>query len=188
MGRVKPTDHLLYQRDGLKGLFHILDLAVDHALIIALVEHWRPEMHTLHLPHREMGITLQDIEVMLRVPVDGLSVIGKTNLTWKDLCTESLGFTSPPSVPHSNENKSVLVGERIQINWLAEQFRDLLAANASDVVVWRYARYHILLQLGFLLFMDKSAQWISLMPLQFFDPISDTKKYSWGSATLSWLY
>ena len=145
-------------------------------------------MHTLHLPHREMGITLQDIEVMLRVPVDGLSVIGKTNLTWKDLCTELLGFTSPPSVPHSNENKSVLVGERIQINWLAEQFRDLLAANGSDVVVWRYARYHILLQLGFLLFMDKSAQWISLMPLQFFDPISDTKKYSWGSATLSWLY
>ena len=93
-------------------------------------------MHTLHLPHREMGITLQDIEVMLRVPVDGLSVIGKTNLTWKDLCTELLGFTSPPSVPHSNENKSVLLGERIQINWLAEQFRDLLAANASDVVVW----------------------------------------------------
>ena len=135
-------------------------------------------MHTLHLPHREMGITLQDIEVMLRVPVDGLSVIGKTNLTWKNLCTELLGFTSPPSVPHSNENKSVLVGVRIQIIWLTEQFIISLATNASDVLVQRYAHYHILVWLGSILFMDKSTQRISIMPLQLFDPISNAKKYS----------
>ncbi|KAK7852003.1 serine/threonine-protein phosphatase 7 long form like protein [Quercus suber] len=42
--------------------------------------------------------------------------------------------------------------------------------------------------LGGTLFMDKSGERVSLMYLQFFNPISNGKKYSWGSATLSWLY
>ena len=56
---------------GLEGLFKVPNMELDHALSIALLERWRPEMHTFHLLHREMAITLQDIEVMLGVPVDG---------------------------------------------------------------------------------------------------------------------
>ena len=47
----------------LTGLFKVPDMKVDHALITTLVEWWRSETHTFHLPHGEMGITLQDIEV-----------------------------------------------------------------------------------------------------------------------------
>ena len=36
--------------------------------------------------------------------------------------------------------------------------------------------------------MDKGGDRISIMYLQFFDPISNGKRYSWGSAALSWLY
>nr|XP_023894599.1 uncharacterized protein LOC112006549 isoform X1 [Quercus suber] len=36
--------------------------------------------------------------------------------------------------------------------------------------------------------MDTSGGRISLLYLQFLDPISDAKKYSWGSAALAWLY
>ncbi|XP_030942760.1 serine/threonine-protein phosphatase 7 long form homolog [Quercus lobata] len=39
-----------------------------------------------------------------------------------------------------------------------------------------------------MLFMDKSGERISVRYLQYFDPISNGKKYSWGSAALSWLY
>ncbi|KAK7841020.1 serine/threonine-protein phosphatase 7 long form like protein [Quercus suber] len=42
--------------------------------------------------------------------------------------------------------------------------------------------------LGGILFIDKFGEWLSVMYLQFFNPISNGKKYSWGSATLSWLY
>ncbi|XP_075669716.1 serine/threonine-protein phosphatase 7 long form homolog [Castanea sativa] len=42
--------------------------------------------------------------------------------------------------------------------------------------------------LGSILFMDKSGERLSIMYLQFFNPISNGKNYSWGSATLSWLY
>ena len=56
---------------GLEGLFKVPNMELDHALITALVERWRSETHMFHLPHGEMGITLQDIEVMLGVPIDG---------------------------------------------------------------------------------------------------------------------
>ena len=48
-------------------LFKVPDMEVDHALITALVERWCPEKHTFHLPQGEMGITVQDIEVMLGI-------------------------------------------------------------------------------------------------------------------------
>ena len=52
----------------------------------------------------------------------------------------------------------------------------------------KYARFYIVEMLGGTLFMDKGGDRISIMYLQFFDPISNGKKYSWGSAALSWLY
>ena len=52
---------------GFEGLFKVLNLEVDRALITAMVKCWCSETHTFHLLHGEMGITLQDIEVMLGV-------------------------------------------------------------------------------------------------------------------------
>ena len=69
---------------GFKGLFKVPNLEVDHVLITALVERWRPKTHTFHLLHGEMGITLQDIEVMLGVLVDGLLVTESLKMTTGD--------------------------------------------------------------------------------------------------------
>ena len=71
---------------GLTGSFKVPDMEVDHALITALVEQWCPETHMFHLPHGEMGITLQDIEVMLGIPIDALPVTGRKNYTWNEVC------------------------------------------------------------------------------------------------------
>ena len=65
---------------GFEGLFKVPNLEVDHALITALVKRWRLETHTFHLPHGEMSITLQDIEVMLGVHVDGLPITGAVKM------------------------------------------------------------------------------------------------------------
>jgi len=171
---------------GLTGLFKVPDMEVDHALITALVERWRPETHTFHLPHGEMGITLQDIEVMLGISVDGLPVIGRTNLKWNQVCRELLGHEPLPVIP--NSNKSTLTGARIKYKWLDAQFAAPLAADAGDEVVQQHARYHILVRMGALLFMDKSADRLSLVPLQLLNPVSNARRYSWGSAALAWLY
>ena len=52
----------------------------------------------------------------------------------------------------------------------------------------QYAQFYILGMLGGTLFMDKFGVRVSIMYLQFFNPINNKKKYSWGSAALSWLY
>ena len=101
---------------GLIGLFKVPDMEVDHALITALVEQWRLETHMFHLPHGEMGITLQDIEVMLGIPVDGLPVTGRTEYKWNLLCQELLSHEPPPVI--SNSNTSTLTGARIKYKWL----------------------------------------------------------------------
>ena len=155
---------------GLIGLFKVPDMEVDHALITALVERWRPETHTFHFPHGEMGITLQDIEVMLGIPVDGLPVTGSTAKKWNVLCRELLGHEPPPVIP--NLNKSTLTRVRIKYKWLDAQFSAPSATDAGDEVVQQHARYHLLVRMGALLFMDKLADRVSLLPLQFFNPIS----------------
>ena len=122
----------------LTWLFKVPDIEVDYALITALVERWYPEMHTFHLPHGEMGITLQDIEVMLGITVDGLPVTGKTNLQWNVVCQDLLGHEPPPMI--LNSNKSILAGVRIRYKWLDARFATPPAADAGDEVVQQHAR------------------------------------------------
>ena len=77
---------------------------------------------------------------------------------------------------------------RLRFTWLDAQFSGPLDVDATDEIVQQHARYHILDRLGTILFMDKSADWVSVMPLQFLNPISNAKRYSWGSGALAWLY
>ena len=118
---------------GLSGLFKVPDMKVDHALITALVERWRLETHMFHLPHGEMGITLQDIEVMLGILVDGLPVTRRTDLKWNEVCRDLLGHEPPPVI--RNSNKSTLTRARIKYKWLDAQFAAPLATDANDEVV-----------------------------------------------------
>ena len=45
-------------QSGFAGVSKLPFIQLDWALLTALVEHWRPETHTFHLPHDKMTITL----------------------------------------------------------------------------------------------------------------------------------
>uniref|UniRef100_A0A452XFV7 Aminotransferase-like plant mobile domain-containing protein n=1 Tax=Aegilops tauschii subsp. strangulata TaxID=200361 RepID=A0A452XFV7_AEGTS len=42
-----------------------------HAALIALIDRWRPETHSFHLPCGEMMVTLEDWEMITAMPIEG---------------------------------------------------------------------------------------------------------------------
>ena len=174
---------------GLEGLLRVPNTDLDHALIMALVERWRPKTHSFHLSHGEMTITLQDMEVIMGVPVDGLPVVGFTHMQdWGDLYAELLGHRPPNRQVSADKNIAAMEGPRVKAHWLKERFSNPLPVDATEVLMQQYALFYILGMLGGMLFMDKSGKRLSIMYLQFFNPINNINNYSWGNAALSWLY
>ena len=48
------------------------------AALTALVDRWRPETHTFHLPCGELTVTLEDVAMILGLPIRGQAVTGDT--------------------------------------------------------------------------------------------------------------
>ncbi|MCH98471.1 putative IMP dehydrogenase/GMP reductase, partial [Trifolium medium] len=44
---------------------------IDHGLMTAFADRWHPETHTFHLPIGEVGITLDDVQCLLHLPITG---------------------------------------------------------------------------------------------------------------------
>ncbi|XP_050242036.1 serine/threonine-protein phosphatase 7 long form homolog [Quercus robur] len=169
----------IVKRVGLEGLYRTPGREIDHNLITAFVERWRPETHTFHLPHGETTITLQDVEVLFGIPIDGEAIVGTTDLTWKDECQSLLGIAT---------NDTTLKGQRIQIKKLLEKIDEGLPDDATEVVVHQYARCYILALLADTIFADKSGDRVHTMWLQMLRNLRNPPQYSWGSACLAWLY
>ena len=60
-------------------------IQLDRSLLTALVDRWRPETHTFHLPCGEMTPTLQDVAYLLGLPIVGEAVGPRVvAASWKD--------------------------------------------------------------------------------------------------------
>ena len=116
---------------GLEGLFRAPSREIDHCLISALVERWQSETHTFHLPHGEMSTTLEDVEVILGLPIDGEVLVRPTAVEDGDLrqlCVELLGFGVPA-------NNKTLVRQRILISHLVKHIVKPLPHDATKIQI-----------------------------------------------------
>ena len=109
------------------------------------------------MPYSEVTITLQDVGVLLGLPVDGDTITGSTQKEWDNVCEEFLGFRLV------NDERKQLNGQRILIKRLLEQVANPLPPNAEEDQLHKYARYYILALLGDTIFMDKFGDRVHLM-------------------------
>ncbi|KAH1216941.1 Serine/threonine-protein phosphatase 7 long form [Glycine max] len=123
-------------------------------------------------------IILQDISVLLGLRVDGLPLIGPTNLNWADLCEELLGVR-----PQEGEIK----GSMVKLSRLAHHFAQI-NNHEDEEQVRRFTRAWILRFIGGVLFVDKSSNKVFLRYLQFLLDFRDCSTYAWGPAVLVFVY
>nr|XP_023908916.1 serine/threonine-protein phosphatase 7 long form homolog [Quercus suber] len=116
------------------------------------------------------------------LPIKGEAMVGPTKRTWTEVCAKMLGIQIP------NGHQTVLKGQRILKPALVERIRQSLPSDANEIQVHQYARCYILALLGDMVYLDKSRDRVHLMWLEFMQNLRNPRKYSWGSAVLSWLY
>ena len=169
----------IVKKVGLKGLHGTPSREIDHNLITAVIEQWQLETHTFHLPHGETTITLQDMEVLLGIPIYGEPIVARTDLGWATECENIFGIVI---------DGVVLQGQRIQIKWLLQKVDEALPDGVAEVVVHQFARCYILALLGDTIFRDKSSNRVHTMWLQILRDLRNPPQYSWGITCLTWLY
>ncbi|XP_019263800.1 PREDICTED: serine/threonine-protein phosphatase 7 long form homolog [Nicotiana attenuata] len=175
---------------GFYRIIRIGRIQLDYALITAMIERWRPETHTFHLPIGEATITLQDAEILYGLSADGLPVLLLTTMRYYpreaywDMLHMLTGF-----MPEGQEVASGV--SRIQLVPIRDhlvQLHDTITDESAEVDVQRYTRLLLLLLFGGVLFPNTSGNLVSLRFLHHITRFEDTASYSWGGAVLSFLY
>ncbi|CAM8883282.1 unnamed protein product [Rhodiola kirilowii] len=109
---------------------------VDWSFMTSLVERWRSETHTFHLHHGEMTITLEDVGVLMGLPIEARAVI--TNQEVDDaLCLSLLGVVPPTGRRDTS----------VRCTWFRDNMKEI-PEDASEEVIQGYARAYILVIVG----------------------------------------
>ena len=90
-----PLIESLLAYTGFADVAKLRHFKIDHNLVTALVERWRPEMHNFHLPVGECTITLEDVALQLDIRVDSRPINGATYYDWEEICEQYLGVVPP---------------------------------------------------------------------------------------------
>ncbi|XP_070045610.1 serine/threonine-protein phosphatase 7 long form homolog [Nicotiana tomentosiformis] len=132
-------------------IVEIGQLQLDWSLITAMIELWRPETHNFHLSIGEATITLQDIEVLYGLPVDGHLVAlpnaikEYTGLQYLEMLQRLTGFQPPHEI-------ALIGASRLQLTPVRQHLKVMHADITDDTPelhIHRYTRLLLLLMSGF---------------------------------------
>ncbi|BAH91629.1 Os02g0285700 [Oryza sativa Japonica Group] len=136
----------------------------DRSLLAALVDRWRPEMHTFHLPCGEMAPTLQDVSYLLGLPL-ARAPVGPMDgvFGWKEDITACF------------------------------EHADHLHPDADDYSVRRSLETYLLWLFGWVMFTSTHGHAMDCWLVHYARSIADAQpqdvpQWSWGSAVLTATY
>ena len=144
-----------------------------------MLERWRPETYTFHLPIGECTVTLEDVYMLLGIPIDGKAIIGSVqqpNSLYKELLGKNM-------VEGSGAR-----GQGILLTELKKYYATLeLNENSSELARIIKARNYMMILFGSLLFPESTGNSVNFMYLSLLRNFEKTRKYSRGSAVLAHL-
>ncbi|KAL1348887.1 hypothetical protein AAHE18_07G112700 [Arachis hypogaea] len=117
-------------------------------LLSALVERWRPETHTFHLPVGEVTVTLEDVSYILGLPINGKAITGRLDSSHQFLVENCIACFGREPGPDDQ------VFGKVNIAWVW-RCRDTEPCDTQESLE-RYVRAHIFCVLGTIVFPDKS--------------------------------
>lgn len=181
-GKKMPYDERYTQyikKTGLLPFVHLVSRSTPHmnpCAITALVDRWRPETHSFHLPCGEMTVTLQDVSMILALPIKGEPVCRSTSSDgWREAMRDLIG----------NAPTTEKMSAGAPYSWIQRNFKKC-PEGAEDEVVEMYARAYLWYVVSRVLFSDGTGSNASFMWLQLF--AGWEHNLSWGTAALAYLY
>ncbi|KAL0292924.1 UNVERIFIED_CONTAM: protein MAINTENANCE OF MERISTEMS [Sesamum angustifolium] len=144
---------------------------------------WRSETY-FSFRVGEATITLQDVQVIWGLPIDGKRVSGtdleRTTVQWQEYCMQYIGFAP---------EEGALKGSRLQVKAIISHIERVhITPDTPHLTVVQYARAVALLLLGGTMCPDSSENLVSLLYVAKLEDIVAARNYSWGSAVLAFLY
>uniref|UniRef100_A0A8I6X1H3 Aminotransferase-like plant mobile domain-containing protein n=1 Tax=Hordeum vulgare subsp. vulgare TaxID=112509 RepID=A0A8I6X1H3_HORVV len=108
--------------------------------ITALMDRWRPERHSFHLALGEMTITLEDIGMISRLPIEGRALTGKVKSKgWRQRVVGLVGVEPSPWIHETKKDPRPSV---VLYSWVRQHFYECLE-DASPAVMERYDRAYL---------------------------------------------
>ncbi|XBH83483.1 hypothetical protein VPH35_071896 [Triticum aestivum] len=159
-------------------------------LVSALVDRWRLETHSFHLRTGEMTVTLEDVSLITDLAIDGRPLCMSTDSDgWREKMVALIGMDPTEGEADVEEGEEKKKRERKAAGAAFTLIQNNFATcppDATDDVIQTHACVYMWYVVSRTLFPDstgKNAPWMWLKVLTVFD-----SKWSWGSATLAYLY
>jgi hypothetical protein len=131
--------------------------------ITTIVDRWRPETHSFHLSCREITVTLEDVAMILGLPIRGCPIIDRVDSAgWHKRVVVFVSQVPPVRVPSVKGQEA-----EVRVSWLREEFREC-PPDADEATVTMYAKAWVWHMFATVLFPDgtrDAASWMYISVL-----------------------
>jgi hypothetical protein len=123
--------------------------AFNAMAITTMVDRWRPKTHSFHLPCGEMMVTLEDMAMILGLPIRGRPITGRVDSAgWCERVAVFVGREPPARVPGVKGREA-----GVHVLWLREEFCEC-HPDVDEATMTMYARAWVWHMFAIVLFPD----------------------------------